>query len=81
MPTSGYPRSIRFVFFFKLQLILCTSESAGIAATGRAVRVPYTVFYDLVGGAIAALRILGFARGLVTQPEAAPTTAAKTSSR
>jgi steroid delta-isomerase-like uncharacterized protein len=58
-----------------------TSEFAGIPATGRAVRVPYTVFYDLVDGAIAALRILGFASGLVAQLEAAPTTAAKSSSR
>jgi predicted ester cyclase len=44
-----------------------TGEFAGIPATGRGVRVPYTVFYDLADGKIAALRILGFASGLVAQ--------------
>jgi len=34
-----------------------TGEFAGIAATGRAVRVPYSVHYDLRGGQISALRI------------------------
>ena len=42
-------------------------EFAGIPATGHAVRVPYTVFYDLADGQIAALRIQGFASGLVAQ--------------
>lgn len=42
-----------------------TGEFAGIAATGREVRVPYTVFYDLEDGRITALRIYGFASGLV----------------
>jgi predicted ester cyclase len=32
-------------------------EFAGIAATGNAVRVPYSVFYELEGAAITALRI------------------------
>ena len=32
-------------------------EFAGMAATGIAVRVPYSVFYDLDGGAITGLRI------------------------
>src|SRR4051794_36216144 len=32
-------------------------EFAGIAATGRAVRVPCTVFYELDAGMITALRI------------------------
>jgi steroid delta-isomerase-like uncharacterized protein len=34
-----------------------TGEFAGIPATGRAVRVPYTVIYDLRGDKISALRI------------------------
>ena len=44
-----------------------TGEFAGIAATGRQIRVPYTVFYDVAHGQIAALRIYGFASGLVAQ--------------
>ena len=32
-------------------------EFAGIPATGRAVRVPYSVFYDVEAGRITALRI------------------------
>jgi predicted ester cyclase len=52
-----------------------TGEFAGIAATGRQVRVPYTVFYDLADDQITALRIQGFASGLVAQltAEATPT--------
>ena len=42
-----------------------TGEFAGIPATGRSVRVPYTVFYDLADGKITALRLQGFASGLV----------------
>jgi steroid delta-isomerase-like uncharacterized protein len=42
-----------------------TGEFAGIPATGRSVRVPYTVFYDLSDGKITALRLQGFASGLV----------------
>jgi steroid delta-isomerase-like uncharacterized protein len=34
-----------------------TGEFAGIPATGRAVRVPYSVVYDLRGDKISALRI------------------------
>ena len=34
-----------------------TGEFAGIPATGRAVRVPYSVLYDLRGDKISALRI------------------------
>ena len=34
-----------------------TGEFAGIPATGRAVRVPYSVIYDLRGDKISALRI------------------------
>lgn len=33
-----------------------TGEFAGVPATGAAVRLPYTVFYDVAGGAIVALR-------------------------
>jgi steroid delta-isomerase-like uncharacterized protein len=52
-----------------------TEEFAGIPATGRSVRVPYTVFYDLEDGKITALRLQGFASGLVAQltAEATPT--------
>jgi steroid delta-isomerase-like uncharacterized protein len=32
-------------------------EFAGIPATGNAIRVPYSVFYDVDGGRITALRI------------------------
>lgn len=51
-----------------------TGEFAGIPATGRQVSVPYTVFYDLADGEIAALRIYGFASGLIAQltSEASP---------
>jgi steroid delta-isomerase-like uncharacterized protein len=34
-----------------------TGEFAGIPPTGRLVRVPYSVVYDLRGGQISALRI------------------------
>jgi predicted ester cyclase len=34
-----------------------TGEFAGVPPTGRAVRVPYSVVYDLRGGQISALRI------------------------
>jgi steroid delta-isomerase-like uncharacterized protein len=34
-----------------------TGEFAGVPATGNAVRVSYSVFYDLDGGKITALRI------------------------
>jgi predicted ester cyclase len=34
-----------------------TGEFAGIPPTGRAVRVPYSVVYDLAGDRISALRI------------------------
>ena len=42
-----------------------TGEFAGIPATGKPVAVPYAVFYDLADGQITALRIHGFASGLV----------------
>jgi predicted ester cyclase len=34
-----------------------TGEFAGVAPTGRAVRVPYSVMYDLRGDQISKLRI------------------------
>jgi predicted ester cyclase len=40
-------------------------EFAGIAATGRDVRVPYSVHYSLAGGRITALRIYGLASDLI----------------
>ena len=42
-----------------------TGDFAGIPATGRDVRVPYSVHYDLNDGGISALRIYGLAEGLV----------------
>jgi predicted ester cyclase len=39
----------------------------GLAATGRQVRVPYAVVYDLDGDKITALRIYGLAQGLLEQ--------------
>ena len=32
------------------------AEFAGVSATGTAVRLPYSVFYDVAGGQIVALR-------------------------
>jgi steroid delta-isomerase-like uncharacterized protein len=55
-----------------------TGDFGGIPATGRSVRVPYTVFYDLSDGQITALRIQGFASGLVAQLTAEATPAAGT---
>jgi len=48
-----------------------TGEFAGIAPTGKAVSVPYGVFYELAGGKITALRIYALAEGLVQQLQAA----------
>jgi predicted ester cyclase len=42
-----------------------TGEFAGIPATGRNVRVPYSVHYDLTSGGISVLRIYGLVEGLV----------------
>ena len=53
-----------------------TGEFAGIAATGTAVEVPYSVFYELADGQITALRIYALAEGLVQQLQAAPSTSA-----
>lgn len=43
-----------------------SAEFAGIPATGRDVRVPYSVHYDLTNGGISALRIYSLAEGLVS---------------
>jgi predicted ester cyclase len=40
-------------------------EFAGVAPTGREIRVPYTVIYDLEGDRIKALRIYGLTSDLV----------------
>jgi predicted ester cyclase len=42
-----------------------TGDFAGIPASGKQVAVPYAAFYDLADGMITALRIHGFATGLV----------------
>lgn len=42
------------------------AEFAGIPATGRQVRVPYAVHYDLTDDGISALRIYRLAEGLVS---------------
>ena len=56
-------------------------EFAGIASTGRSVRVPYVASYDLISGKITAIRLFGFASGLVMQLSApgTPTAATPTS--
>ncbi len=55
-----------------------TGEFAGIPATGKEVAVPYAVFYDVADGEITALRIHGFAGGLVAALTAEATPAAGT---
>jgi len=57
-----------------------TGEFAGIPATGKEVAVPYAVFYDVANGEITALRIHGFASGLVAALTAEPSPAAGTPS-
>jgi predicted ester cyclase len=42
------------------------AEFAGIPATGRDVRVSYSVHYDLTNGGISALRVYGLAQELVS---------------
>jgi steroid delta-isomerase-like uncharacterized protein len=42
-----------------------TGEFAGIPASGKEVAVPYAAFYDVADGKITAVRIHGFATGLV----------------
>ena len=55
-----------------------TGEFSGVSATGKAVRVPYSVFYDVDDDKIKALRIympmdqlLAQIGGRTTEPEAA----------
>ena len=55
-----------------------TGEFVGIPATGRDVAVPYAVFYDLADGEITALRIHGFATGMVAALTAVASPAAGT---
>ena len=55
-----------------------TGEFVGIPPTGHSVQVPYTVFYDLADGQITALRIQGFASGIVAQLTAEASPAAGT---
>ena len=43
------------------------SDFAGIGSTGNAVRVPYSVFYDVDDGAITALRIYMSLESLIAQ--------------
>ena len=50
-----------------------TGEFAGIAPTGAAVRVPYSVFYDVGDDGITALRAYMPVRQLVAELEAAAT--------
>jgi predicted ester cyclase len=44
-----------------------TGEFAGIPATGRAVRLDYSVFYELTDGKITTLRIYELVDGLLRQ--------------
>ncbi len=44
-----------------------TEEFAAIAPSGREVRVPYAAVYDLANGQITAIRLFGFASGLIVQ--------------
>jgi steroid delta-isomerase-like uncharacterized protein len=48
-----------------------TSEFAGVAATGAAVRLPYSVFYEVSGDEIVALRAYFPITALVSQLAAA----------
>jgi predicted ester cyclase len=45
------------------------AEFAGPPASGKKIRVPYSVVYDLEGKQIAALRIYGLAEGIIRQLE------------
>jgi steroid delta-isomerase-like uncharacterized protein len=48
------------------------AEFAGVPATGAAVRLPYSVFYDVSGGVIVALRAYFPVTALVQQLAGAP---------
>jgi predicted ester cyclase len=43
------------------------AEFAGQPASGKEIRVPYSVVYDLEGEQIAALRIYGLVEGIIRQ--------------
>ena len=55
-----------------------TGDFAGIPASGQEVAVPYAAFYDVADGEITALRIHGFATGLVAALTAEATPASTT---
>ena len=55
-----------------------TGDFAGIPASGKQVAVPYAVFYDVADAEITALRIHGFATGLVAALTAEATPASET---
>jgi predicted ester cyclase len=42
-------------------------DFAGVAPTGREIRAPYSVHYDLASGRIKALRIYGLAADLIRE--------------
>lgn len=52
-----------------------TAEFAGVPATGAAVRLPYSVFYDVAGRSIVALRAYFPVTALVQQLAAAAASA------
>jgi len=53
-----------------------TGEFAGVPATGRDVRVPYSVVYDLDGDRIKAVRIYMSIEQIMSQLQTAPEAAA-----
>jgi predicted ester cyclase len=53
-----------------------TQEFAGLQPTGVAVRLPYTVFYDVTDDGITGLRLYLSVRGLVDQIQAQQTVSA-----
>jgi predicted ester cyclase len=42
-------------------------EFAGIAATGKSVSIPFSVFYELTGGKIASIRVYQLLGALVSE--------------
>jgi predicted ester cyclase len=60
--TNGDRASLEAVFVGRHM-----GEFAGLQPTGRQVRVPYAVVYDLIDDRIKALRIYGFMDGLLAQ--------------
>jgi steroid delta-isomerase-like uncharacterized protein len=76
MVISGEHAAVELVF-----IATQMKEFLGIPATGKSVRAPYTVFYDLRDGKIAALRVYGVVPTIVMQLTAdqAPAATAQTS--